>query len=184
MCRPTRDTGRLERSYRGPIANRSWETPTTAVSQHGLQISWPPAPLIGERAATRGRSATEDGERYAGVKRWYRREIQPCEPDRAAGTSIRWPQLDRRKRVRQAMSCSGRAAPGLDCSSSWMSADTSYASLADSHALHPGASCADRHSMGTARAGCTAKPPIMQINIRCTGRRHAGKIVRRRGLAC
>ena len=50
--------------YKLQSPDRSRETPTTAVSQHGLQISWPPAPLIGERAATRGRSAAEDGERY------------------------------------------------------------------------------------------------------------------------
>jgi len=58
------------------------------------------APLIGGRAATRGRNGTEGGDAHAGVKRRYPFELQPREPDRAAGASTRWRPVDRRKRAR------------------------------------------------------------------------------------
>ena len=47
------------------------------------------APLIDERAATRGRSATEGGDERAGAKARYPFALQPREPDRTAGTVTR-----------------------------------------------------------------------------------------------
>jgi len=44
------------------------------------------APLISERAATRGRFATEGGDEHAGAKKGCPFERRPREPDRTAGT--------------------------------------------------------------------------------------------------
>jgi hypothetical protein len=57
------------------------------------------APLIGERAATRGRSVMEAGGEHTGVKGRHPFVLQPREPDRPAGTSTRWRPLDRLKRL-------------------------------------------------------------------------------------
>jgi hypothetical protein len=75
------------------------------------------APLIGERAATRRRIATEGGDAHAGMKREAQRggrrrcarrcesaafAFKPRERDLTSGTSKRvWRQLERRERVRE-----------------------------------------------------------------------------------
>jgi hypothetical protein len=52
-----------------------------------------------ERAATRGRIATEGEDERAGSKSALSVRRRPREPDRTAGTLTRWRPLDRLKRV-------------------------------------------------------------------------------------
>ena len=54
------------------------------------------APLIAERAAARGRFATEGGDERVDVQNAF--ELQPREPDRPAGTLSHGRSLDRLKR--------------------------------------------------------------------------------------
>jgi hypothetical protein len=59
------------------------------------------APLIGGRAAARGRSTIESGDEHVGVNRRYQFALQPREPARPAGTLSRSRVPDRLRRVRE-----------------------------------------------------------------------------------
>jgi hypothetical protein len=60
---------------------------------HSLAVN--DAPLGAERVATRGRSATGDGDGQADAKRRYPSSWNVAHPDRTAGTSARGRPLDR-----------------------------------------------------------------------------------------
>jgi len=75
----TRVSAPLSRRTTRPGTRARHYTLPTAIASHD-------PPLIGERAAMRGRGATEDGEEHFGVR-------QPREPEQMAATSTSWRPL-------------------------------------------------------------------------------------------